>query len=89
MARRLFMGLVKRPATHQLALSGLPQGHAFHTLVLRHRGGDCIYDVRCLFVTLGLNALVIVLPHWDNMSLSHMLTHRLGRPVMFRGPYFM
>ena len=30
--------------------------------------GDLIYEMRCLFVTVGLNALFIVLPHWDNMS---------------------
>ena len=29
---------------------------------------DRIYEMRCLFVTMGLNALFIVLPHWDNMS---------------------
>ena len=27
--------------------------------------GDRIYEMRCLFVAVGLN---IVLPHWDNMS---------------------
>ena len=30
-----------------------------------------IYEMRmmrCLFVTVGHNALFIVLPHWDNMS---------------------
>ena len=30
--------------------------------------GDRIYETRCLFVAIGLNALFIVLPHWDNMS---------------------
>ena len=31
--------------------------------------GDRIYEMRCLiFVAVGLNALFIVLPHWDNMS---------------------
>ena len=30
--------------------------------------GDRIYEMRCLFVAEGLNALFIVLPHWDNMS---------------------
>ena len=29
---------------------------------------DRIYEMRCLFVAVGLNALFIVLPHWDNMS---------------------
>ena len=39
--------------------------------VLGHR----IYEMRCLFVAVGLNARFIVLPHWDNMSQAHMLTH--------------
>ena len=30
--------------------------------------GDGIYEIRCLFVAVGLNAYFIVLPHWDNMS---------------------
>ena len=30
--------------------------------------GDRIYEMRYLFVAVGLNALFIVLPHWDNMS---------------------
>ena len=30
--------------------------------------GDRIYEVRCLFVAVGLNALLIVLPHWDDMG---------------------
>ena len=37
-------------------------------LVLRRRGGDRIYEMRCLFVAVGPNARFIVLPHWDNMS---------------------
>ena len=37
-------------------------------VVLRRRGGDRIYEMRCLFVAVGINALFIVLPHWDNMS---------------------
>ena len=37
-------------------------------VVLRHRGGDRIYEMRCLFVAVGPNARSIVLPHWDNMS---------------------
>ena len=40
----------------------------FSQVVLRRRGGDHIYEMRCLFVAVGLNALSIVLPHWDNMS---------------------
>ena len=34
-----------------------------------------IYEMRCPFVAVGLNARFIVLPHWDNMSQAHMLTH--------------
>ena len=30
--------------------------------------GDQIYEMRCLCVAVGLKALFIVLPHWDNMS---------------------
>ena len=37
-------------------------------VVSRRRGGDRIYEMRCLFVAVGLNARFIVLPHWDNMS---------------------
>ena len=37
--------------------------------------GDRIYEMRCLFVAVGLNALFIVLPHWDKMSKANMLTH--------------
>ena len=40
----------------------------FSQVVLRRRGGDCIYEMRCLFVAVGPNARFIVLPHWDNMS---------------------
>ena len=29
-----------------------------------HRGGDRIYEMRCLFVAVGLNARFIVLHHW-------------------------
>ena len=37
-------------------------------VVLCHRGSDNIYEIRCLFVAVGLNALFLVLPHRDNMS---------------------
>ena len=40
----------------------------FSQVVLRRRGGDHIYEMRCLFVAVGPNAPFIVLPHWDNMS---------------------
>ena len=40
----------------------------FSQVVLRRRGGGCIYEMRCLFVAVGPNARFIVLPHWDNMS---------------------
>ena len=29
--------------------------------------GDPIYELRYLFVSVGLNAIFIVAPHWDNM----------------------
>ena len=47
----------------------------FSQVVLRRRGGDRIYEMRCLFVAVRPNARFIVLPHWDNMSQAHMLTH--------------
>ena len=37
--------------------------------------GDRIYEMRCPFVAVGLIACFKVLPHWDNMSQAHMLTH--------------
>ena len=40
----------------------------FSQAVSRRRGGDRIYEMRCLFVAVGPNARFIVLPHWDNMS---------------------
>ena len=40
----------------------------FSQVVLRRRGGDRIYEMRCIFVAVGPNACFIVLPHWDNMS---------------------
>ena len=40
----------------------------FSQVVLRRRGGDRIFEMRCLFVAVGPNARFIVLPHWDNMS---------------------
>ena len=46
-----------------------------YTLVLSRMGGDKIYEMRCPFVAVGLNACFIVLPHWANMSQAHMLTH--------------
>ena len=47
----------------------------FSQVVLRPRGGDRIYEMRCLFVAVGPNARFIVLPHWDNMSQAHMIPH--------------
>ena len=44
-------------------------------LVLRHRGGDGIYEMRCPFVAEGPNTRFIVLPHWNNMSQAHMVSH--------------
>ena len=40
----------------------------FSQVILRRRGGDRIYEMRCLFVAVGPNARFIVLPYWDNMS---------------------
>ena len=40
----------------------------FSQVVLCRRGGDRIFEMRCLFVAVGPNARFIVLPHWDNMS---------------------
>ena len=40
----------------------------FSQVVLRPRGGDRIYEMRCQVVAVGPNARFIVLPHWDNMS---------------------
>ena len=40
----------------------------FSQVVSRRRGGDRIYEKRCLFVAVGPNARFVVLPHWDNMS---------------------
>ena len=57
------------------ALSRLPKGHAFRNLFYPTKDSDRIDEMRCLFVAMGLNALFIVLPHWDNMSWTHMLTH--------------
>ena len=41
---------------------------SFSHVVLCRRDGDQIYEIRWLFVTVRLNALCIVMPHWDNMS---------------------
>ena len=30
--------------------------------------GDRIYEMRCLFVVVGLNTFLIVLPHWDSIG---------------------
>ena len=40
-----------------------------------HSLGDQIFEMKCLFVAVGLNAHFIMLAHWDNMSQAHMLTH--------------
>ena len=34
-----------------------------------------VYEMRCPFVAVELKACFIVLPHWDNMSVAHMITH--------------
>ena len=46
----------------------------FSQVVLRHRGGDRIDEMRCLFVAVGPNARFKLTP---------------GRPVMFRCPSFI
>ena len=48
--------------------------------------------MRSLFVAVGFNALLIVLPHWDNMSYANPPSHLIltpSQPVMFHGPYFI
>ena len=40
----------------------------FSQVLLRHKGSDLIYEMNCLFVAVGVNALFIVMPHWDKMS---------------------
>ena len=57
-----FSGVVLTSKRLFKALSRLPLGHAF-CIVLPHRGGECVYEMRCLFVAAGLNALFLVLPH--------------------------
>ena len=47
----------------------------FSQVVSRRRGGDHIYEMRCPFVAVGPNARFIVLPHWNNMSQAHMISH--------------
>ena len=71
----LFVGLVS--TSGQLVNELFPDctRSCFSQVVLRRRGGDRIYEMRCLFVAVGLNACFIVLPPRDNMSLAHMLTH--------------
>ena len=32
--------------------------------------GDRIYEMKCLFVAVGLNVLFIVMPHWDNIMIE-------------------
>ena len=58
-------GLNVRP-THQFFPDCLKC--TLFALVLHHESGDKIYEIRCLFVAVGLNACFTVLPHWDNMS---------------------
>ena len=46
-----------------------------YSVLVENKFGDRIYEMRCPFVAVGLNARFIVLPHWDNMSRADMLTH--------------
>ena len=63
----LFVVLVSRPTNSSKLFPDCTRS-CFSQVVLRCRGGDSVYEMRCLFVAVGLNALFIVLPHWDNMS---------------------
>ena len=47
-----------------LDMFNLRQEHVWIFSVL----GDRIYEMRCLFVAVGLNTFLIVLPHWDNIG---------------------
>ena len=51
-------------AKTSLDIFSLSQEQVWTFSVLRDR----IYEMRCLSLAVGLNALSIVLPHWDNMS---------------------
>ena len=51
-------------AKTNLDIFSLRREHVWTFAVL----GDGIYEMRCLFVAVVLNARFIVLPHWDNMS---------------------
>ena len=53
-------------------------------LVLRHDGGVQIYEMKCLFVAVGLNALFIVLPHWATHYPDTRMTN-----IYVLCPYFM
>ena len=46
----------------------------FSQVISCRRGSDRIYEMRCLFLALGLNAHFIVLPHWDNMRTMQAVT---------------
>ena len=48
-----------------LDVFSLRREQLFHILLVF---GDRIYEMRCLFVAVGLNASLIVLPHWDSIS---------------------
>ena len=74
--------------TASFDVSSLSREHVWTFSVL----GDRIYEMRCLFVAVGLNTRLIVLSHWDNMSHAHPPSHIIltpGQPVMFRGPHFI
>ena len=45
---------------------------------------DRIYEMRCPFVAVGLNARFIVLPHWDNMSQAHRKKGRMTMIIIIR-----
>ena len=63
----LFVVVVKYPANSSELFPDCLEVMLF-VQVLRHSGGDCIFERRCLFVAVGLYALFTVLPQWDNMA---------------------
>ena len=45
----------------------------FSQVVLRHRGGDRIYEKRCLFVAVGPNGSISIQITFDNIVLIHIV----------------
>ena len=59
-----FGGLVQRPAHSSLSSFQTASRLCNLHFVLCRRGVHRIHEMRCLFVVVGLNALLKVLPHW-------------------------